>query len=68
MTSCCRVPGVSVVSDMGRMEEEIGQVDENMSAESRLDNLLLLLNVGESKPGLEDTKEMPVTENEGKEH
>jgi hypothetical protein len=58
------------MSDVGREEDEIGQVDEDMtpalSAESRLDNLLL--NVGESKPGLEDTKEMPITENEGREH
>jgi hypothetical protein len=44
------------------------QVDEDMSAECRLDNLLLLLNAGESKPGLENTKEVAVTENEGKEH
>lgn len=46
----------------------MGQVEEDMnpalSAESRLDNLLL--NAGELKPGLEDTEQMPVTKKEGR--
>jgi hypothetical protein len=56
------------MSGMGREEEKMGQLEEDMnpalSAESRLDNLLL--NVGELKPGLEDMKELPVTKNEGR--
>jgi hypothetical protein len=62
------VPGVSVISDVEREEDEMGQVEEDtnptLSAESRLDNLLL--NTGELKPGLEDTKQMSVTKNEGR--
>jgi hypothetical protein len=53
---------------MEREEDEMGEVEEYtnpaLSAESRLDNLLL--NAGELKPGLEDTEQMPVTKNEGR--
>ncbi|PNF35480.1 hypothetical protein B7P43_G04110 [Cryptotermes secundus] len=60
------VPGVAVISEVEREEDVMGHVEEDMnpalSAESRLDNLLL--NAGELKPGLEDTEKMPVTKNE----
>jgi hypothetical protein len=51
-----------------REEDEMEQMEEDtnpgLSAESRLDNLLL--NAGELKPGLEDTEQLPVTKNEGR--